>query len=122
MEESQGYKQRVIESSAGDASRFKQVLVEYNKAPRVTRDRLYLDMMQEVLTSTNKILVDSKNSNNLLYLPLDKLIEKSAPPPTTTQNSVPVTPPQELLPDPVNNAARTQRSREAFRIRERESR
>lgn len=122
MEESQGYKQRVIESSAGDASRFKQVLVEYNKAPRVTRDRLYLDMMQEVLTSTNKILVDSKNSNNLLYLPLDKLIEKSTPPPTTTQNSVPVTPPQELLPDPVNNAARTQRSREAFRIRERESR
>jgi membrane protease subunit HflK len=122
MEESEGYKQRVIESSAGDASRFKQILVEYNKAPRVTRDRLYLDMMQEILTSTNKILVDSRNSNNLLYLPLDKLIEKSTPTPTTTSSPAPQAPPQVLLPEPVNSAARTQRSREAFRIRERESR
>ena len=92
MEESEGYKQRVIENSAGDASRFKQILIEYNKAPGVTRDRLYLDMMQEILTSTNKILVDSKNSNNLLYLPLDKLIEKSTPLPATTPTPVPETP------------------------------
>ena len=123
MEESEGYKQRVIENSTGDASRFKQILTEYNKAPGVTRDRLYLDMMQEILTSTNKILVDSKNSNNLLYLPLDKLIEKSTPLPATTPSPVPQTSSQQvLLPEPVNNAARTQRSREAFRIRERESR
>ncbi len=122
MEESEGYKQRVIESSTGDASRFKQILIEYNKAPGVTRDRLYLDMMQEILTSTNKILVDSRNSNNLLYLPLDKLIEKNTPLPATTPSPAPVAPPQVLLPEPVNSAARTQRSREAFRIRERESR
>lgn len=121
MEESEGYKQRVIESSTGDANRFKQILVEYNKAPDVTRDRLYLDMMQEILTNTNKILVDSKNSNNLLYLPLDKLIEKSTS--TTTPAPVaPAAPPQVILPEPINSAARTQRSREAFRIRERESR
>jgi membrane protease subunit HflK len=121
MEESEGYKQRVIESSTGDANRFKQILVEYNKAPDVTRDRLYLDMMQEILTNTNKILVDSKNSNNLLYLPLDKLIEKSTPT-TTPATVVPAAPPQVILPEPINSAARTQRSREAFRIRERESR
>ena len=122
MEESEGYKQRVIESSTGDAYRFKQILVEYNKAPGVTRDRLYLDMMQEVLTNTNKILVDSKNSNNLLYLPLDKLIEKSTPTTTPAPVLPAAAPPQLILQEPINSAARTQRSREAFRIRERESR
>jgi membrane protease subunit HflK len=78
-------------------------------------------MMQEVLTKTNKILVDSKSSNNLLYLPLDKMIEKSNT--TATPAAVaPAAPPQAALPEPTNSAARTQRSREAFRIRERESR
>ncbi len=122
IQESEGYKQRVIENSTGDASRFKQILVEYSKAPVVTRDRLYLDMMQDVLSSTNKILVDQKNSNNLLYLPLDKLIEKSSSTPSPAP--VPETPrPRVIVPEPVsNNAARTQRTREAFRIRERETR
>ena len=120
MEESEGYKQRVIESSSGDANRFKQILVEYDKARDVTRDRLYLDMMQEVLTKTNKILVDSKSSNNLLYLPLDKMIEKSNATPAAAV--APAAPSQAISPEPTNNAARTQRSREAFRIRERESR
>ena len=120
MEESEGYKQRVIESSSGDANRFQQILVEYDKAPDVTRDRLYLDMMQEVLTKTNKILVDSKSSNNLLYLPLDKMIEKSNATPAAAV--APAAPPQAISPEPTNSAARTQRSREAFRIRERESR
>ncbi len=122
IQESEGYKQRVIQNSTGDASRFKQVLVEYSKAPVVTRDRLYLDMMQDVLSSTNKILVDQKNSNNLLYLPLDKLIEKGSPTPSPAP--VPETPrPRAIVPEPVvNNAARTQRTREAFRLRERETR
>lgn len=122
LEEAEGYKQRVIASSTGDASRFKQILVEYSKAPRVTRERLYLDMMQEVLSNTNKILIDQKNSNNLLYLPLDKLIEKSSPTPAPAP--VPVTP-QVIAPRaPLieNNATRTQRTREAFRMRERETR
>jgi membrane protease subunit HflK len=122
LEEAEGYKQRVIASSTGDASRFKQILTEYSKAPRVTRERLYLDMMQEVLSSTNKILIDQKNSNNLLYLPLDKLIEKSSPTPAPAPVSVT---PQAIAPRaPLieNNATRTQRTREAFRIRERETR
>ena len=82
LEESEGYKQRVIASSEGEANRFKQVLVEYNKAPVVTRDRLYLDMMgKQALSNTSKILVDQKGGNNLLYLPLDKLIQASCPRP-----------------------------------------
>lgn len=117
LEESEGYKQRVIASSEGDASRFKQVLVEYSKAPGVTRDRLYLDMMQQVLSSTSKILVDQKNGNNLLYLPLDKLIQMSGPssPSTLAPEALPAAA-SEVVPD---NASRT---REAFRGRERETR
>ena len=78
MEEANGHKQRVIANAQGDASRFTQVLAEYDKAPGVTRERLYLDMMQQVLQSTSKIVVDQKGGNNLLYLPLDKLIQSAA--------------------------------------------
>jgi len=117
MEEAEGYKQRVIVSSEGDASRFKQILVEYSKAPGVTRDRMYLDMMQQVLSSSTKILVDQKSGNNLLYLPLDKLIQNSGPSPTPSQiTETPPTVAHETAPDA---GART---REAFRGRERESR
>jgi membrane protease subunit HflK len=78
MEEANGYKQRVVANAQGDASRFTQVLTEYDKAPGVTRERLYLDMMQQVLQSTSKIVVDQKGGNSLLYLPLDKLIQSTA--------------------------------------------
>jgi len=74
LEEAAGYAGRVVAEAEGNAIRFKQVLAEYTKAPGVTRDRLYLDMMQSVLSSTSKVLVDQKGSNSLLYLPLDKLI------------------------------------------------
>ena len=77
MEESNGHKQRVIASAQGDASRFTQVLAEYDKAPGVTRERLYLDMMQQVMQSTSKVVVDQKGGNSLLYLPLDKLMQAS---------------------------------------------
>ena len=70
MEEANGYKQRVVANAQGDASRFTQVLTEYDKAPGVTRERLYLDMMQQVLQSTSKIVVDQKGGNSLLYLSL----------------------------------------------------
>ena len=117
LEESEGYKQRVIVSSEGDASRFKQILVEYSKAPGVTRDRLYLDMMQQVLSSTSKILIDQKSGNNLLYLPLDKLIQTSGPSPSPT-------PVSETPPPTAQDAGHDSlaRSREAFRGRERETR
>jgi modulator of FtsH protease HflK len=79
MQEAAGYKQSVIANAEGDASRFKQILVEYNKAPQVTRERMYIDMMQQILTSTSKVLVDQKSGSNLLYLPLDKLIQSTSP-------------------------------------------
>ena len=79
-EESEGYRQRVVANAEGDASRFKQVLVEYEKAPTVTRERMYIEMMQQVLTSSSKIMVDQKAGNSLLYLPLDKLIQNVAQP------------------------------------------
>ncbi|MCB1967921.1 MAG: protease modulator HflK, partial [Candidatus Accumulibacter sp.] len=75
FEEAEGYKQRVIANAEGDASRFTQIYTEYAKAPEVTRTRLYLDTMQQVYANTSKVLVDSKGQGNLLYLPLDKLIQ-----------------------------------------------
>lgn len=77
IQEAEGYKQSVIANAEGDASRFKQILVEYEKAPGVTRDRMYLDMMQQVMSNISKVMVDQKNGSSLLYLPLDKLIEAS---------------------------------------------
>ena len=79
IEEAEGYKQSVIANAEGDASRFKQILVEYEKAPGVTRERLYLDMMQQVMGNVSKVMVDQKNGNSLLYLPLDKLMESARP-------------------------------------------
>lgn len=74
LAEANGYKQRVIATARGDASRFSQVLAEYQKAPGVTRQRMYVDTMQQILSNSTKVLVDQKAGNNMLYLPLDKLI------------------------------------------------
>ena len=74
LQQAEGYKQRVINEAQGDASRFTSVLDEYRKAPVVTRQRLYLDAMQGVLGSSTKVLIDVEGSNNLLYVPLDKLL------------------------------------------------
>lgn len=76
--ESEGYRARVVQEATGDAERFSQIVTEYKKAPQVTRDRLYLDAMQHVLTNTTKIVVE-KGGNNLLYLPLDKIMQMSGP-------------------------------------------
>ncbi|RLJ62866.1 protease FtsH subunit HflK [Sulfurisoma sediminicola] len=74
FEEANGYKSRIIATAEGDASRFKQILVEYNKAPEVTRSRMYLETVQQVYSSTSKVMIDAKGQGNLLYLPLDKLM------------------------------------------------
>ena len=73
MEESQAYQQKAIARAEGESSRFLQLLAEYEKAPAVTRERMYLDAMQDILSQTGALMVDVKNSNNLLYLPVDKL-------------------------------------------------
>ena len=77
LEEASGYEQSVLTRAQGDASRFTSVVGEYNKAPAVTRERLYIDMMQSVLGNTSKILVDQKAGQSLLYLPLDKLMDST---------------------------------------------
>ena len=82
LQEADGYLASVVQKAEGDASRFRQILVEYAKAPAVTRDRLYLDMMQSVLGNSSKILVDQRAGSNLLYLPLDQLIRQSQGAPT----------------------------------------
>jgi len=77
MQEANGYNTEVVQRAEGDAARFREILVEYNKAPQVTRDRLYLDMMQSVLSNSTKILVDQKNSASLLNLPFDRLLQQA---------------------------------------------
>ena len=77
MQEADGYRQRVIANADGDASRFKQVLAEYAKAPAVTRERIYIETMQQVFSTTSKVMLDYKGGGNLLYLPLDKLMQQA---------------------------------------------
>lgn len=79
LEEANGYRQRVVVAAEGDASRFRQIVTEYAKAPEVTRQRMYLDTMQQMFSNASKVLVDTKGQGSLLYLPLDKLIQSTAP-------------------------------------------
>lgn len=77
LQEAEAYRERVIADAQGEAGRFEALLVEYHKAPRVTRDRLYIEALEDVYSRTNKVLIDSEGSGNLLYLPLDQLIRQS---------------------------------------------
>jgi modulator of FtsH protease HflK len=77
IQEAEGYRERVIATATGDSDRFRKIVVEYNKAPGVTRERMYLETMQTVFSNVSKVMVDSKSNSNLLYLPLDRLIQQS---------------------------------------------
>ena len=77
-EESEAYKARIVAQAQGDAQRFRSVLTEYQKAPQVTRDRMYTDAMQQVYTNVTKVMVESRQGSNLLYLPLDKIMQMTA--------------------------------------------
>jgi membrane protease subunit HflK len=122
-EESQAYRERIVAQAEGDSQRFKAILPEYQKAPQVTRERMYLDAMQQIYSNVTKVVVDSKQGSNLMYLPLDKLIQMTAgatgapaAPDTSAANStLPVPPPQSApTADP--------RSRDSLRSRDREIR
>lgn len=78
-EEANAYNARVIARAEGEASRFEQLLVQYERAPAVTRQRLYLDSIESVLSNTNKVLLDTEGSNNLMYIPIDKIMEQRRP-------------------------------------------
>jgi membrane protease subunit HflK len=121
-EEAEAYKARVIAQAQGDAQRFRSVFAEYQKAPQVTRDRMYLDAMQQIYGNVTKVLVDSRQGGNLLYLPLEKLMQMGASgndvgAPAAAGTS---SPPIHVLPP--SGATTDARSREAARTRERESR
>ena len=121
MQEAEGYRSRVVEQSQGDAARFRQIVAEYSKAPQVTRDRLYLDAMQQIMSSTSKVLVDQKGGGNMLYLPLDKLMQMNTG--TVASGAAPEEPASAKTADPAAPAADgAARGREAFRSRDREAR
>ncbi|MHB8535985.1 MAG: FtsH protease activity modulator HflK [Sulfuricaulis sp.] len=116
LQQADGYKASVIAHADGDALRFTQVAREYAKAPVVTRERMYIDTMEQVLSNTTKIFVDQKNGNNLIYLPLDKLMTMpNVRPPEApdTSSQAEVTP----APPPIRDSAAA-RSREDLRRRE----
>jgi len=114
LEEANGYQTEVEQRSQGDAERFNRILVEYTKAPGVTRERLYLDMMQTVLGNASKVFVDQK-SGSLLYLPLDKLIQQSGPSPSSAVAPEAPAAPRPSAPDTALDASR---SRDALRNRD----
>jgi membrane protease subunit HflK len=116
MQEAEGYRTRIVQTAEGDASRFKQILAEYQKAPAVTRDRMYVDTMQQIFANTTKVMVDSRNNNQLLYLPFDKLMQQVTPDASTPRPTT-VLPPVEPAP-----AATDTRTRESLRSRDREAR
>ena len=121
-EEAAGYKQTAIATAQGEASRFRQILAEYEKAPQVTRERLYLESMQQILSNTSKVIVDQKSGQNMLFLPLDKLMQMATGATISAQGAdVPL--PRMLTPaDPVvapPPAAVDTRSRDALRSRDR---
>ena len=76
LEEAQGYKQRVMSESTGEAERFNKLYTEYRLAPEVTRDRMYIDMMEAVMSNSTKVMIDVEGGNNILYLPLDKIMQR----------------------------------------------
>jgi len=118
-EQAEGYRQSVVAQAEGDADRFKSVLTEYQKAPAVTRDRMYVDAMQSVYSNVTKVMVDTQKNSNLLYLPLDKIVQQvsgsvSASAPTAAAPATPT----DLAPSMTNN---DMRSRDGLRGRDRES-
>jgi membrane protease subunit HflK len=121
MQESEGYKSRVVANAEGEASRFTKILAEYQKAPGVTRDRMYIEAMQQIFSSTTKVMVDTKSSNSMIYLPLDKLIAQTAAESAAGVHA-PAAPLSETLPAAEGARVPEPRARENRSMRDRESR
>lgn len=123
-EEADAYKARVVAQAQGDAQRFRLVYAEYQKAPQVTRDRMYLDTMQQIYGNVTKVLVESRQGSSLLYLPLEKILQmggsgSAVGDATAASSSAGV--PIQVVP-PANSLSNDARSRDASRSRERDSR
>lgn len=88
IEEATAYKEQVVAQAQGEANRFNQLLVEYQKAPAVTRERLYIDAMEAVLANTSKVMIDVEGGNNMMYLPLDQLLQQNRRTPNVSISEV----------------------------------
>lgn len=126
-EEAAAYKARIVAQAQGDAQRFSAVLAEYQKAPQVTRDRMYLESMQQIYTNVTKVLVESRQGSNLLYLPLDKIMQNvsqggAAAPATGAALETPPATSSSLPPAASSQFSGDVRARDSSRTRERESR
>ena len=116
-QEADGYKSRIVSQAQGDAQRFKSLVTEYQKAPQVMRDRMYIDAMQQIYSNTTKVLIDAKAGSNLLYLPLDKIIQQAGAsnPAALSQPVAPLTEPSgnPISPNsPIDARSRDGRSRD----------
>jgi membrane protease subunit HflK len=118
-EEAEGYRSRIVAQAEGDAQRFRAVLTEYQKAPVVTRDRLYIETMQQVYSNVSKVMVDSRSGSNLLYLPLDRLMQAAGAPAAPMSSPAAAVPAEPAAAPP---APSDPRSRENTRSRDREGR
>jgi membrane protease subunit HflK len=119
-QEAEGYKARVVSQAEGDSDRFARQLVEYQKAPQVTRDRLYVDTMREVYSNVSKVMIDARNGASLLNLPLDKLLQQSAAGVAPAGSAVAAPPSAET--SSAGSGTVDVRSREGQRGRDREGR
>jgi modulator of FtsH protease HflK len=127
-EEADAYKARIVAQADGDAQRFRSVLGEYQKAPQVTRDRMYIEAMQQVYANVTKVMVESRQGSNLLYLPLDKIMQATGAGSNSTSaidsmlpgGSAALPPPVPAA--PVNSVPVDPRARDSSRTRERETR
>ena len=113
LQDAEAYRDRLIADAAGEAARFEALLVEYQKAPRVTRDRLYIEAIEEVYGRSNKIILDSEGSGNLLYLPIDQLLKRSnATPAGDSASSDRLLSPIDANADGLSSTERARRTRE----------
>jgi membrane protease subunit HflK len=124
-QEAEGYKARIVAQAQGDGQRFKLLLTEYQRAPQVTRDRLYLESMQQIYSNVTKVMVETRQGgNNMLFLPLDRILQQvsaggvAAPQDTPAPAQVP----PGTAPSTSSSAAADARNRENARGRERETR
>ncbi|MES1979870.1 MAG: FtsH protease activity modulator HflK [Pseudomonadota bacterium] len=124
-EEADAYKARIVAQAQGDSQRFRSVLAEYQKAPQVTRDRMYIDTMQQVYTNVTKVMVESRQGSNLLYLPLDKIMQMTGQGAGPVAEATPGAGSATLPAAPVATAPASTvdaRTRDAARTRDRDTR
>jgi membrane protease subunit HflK len=115
IQEAEAYREEIVQKAQGESERFLKVLAEYSKAPEVTRERLYLEAMESVMANSNKVMIDVKEGNSLMYLPIDKMMQSQPGQSTSRQGGV-------ATPDYSSQSTTEQDARTRDRLRSREVR